>query len=204
MKRILIAFGTAAALALAVTPALAQGMMGGWNYAGSPTTIAAPVDATQTTQEEAEGKAIWLRLQSKQATCADLKNADFDVLGDYFMGLMMGGSHAAMNQQLEARFGEADATQMHIAMGKRLSGCDASAAFPASGSGYLSTMMGSSGRSMMGRASAYGDYAYGPTMMAGYDASPDMEIGYWVTLWLIWIFLGLGIYALAKWILKKK
>ena len=131
--------------AMAVPVANAQ-MMGGAQganmmNAASGTAVTSSADTAATAQDEAAGKAIWEKLQNKTTACADLKDDDFDVLGDYFMGNMMGGSHAQMNAVMKSRLGDDGEKQMHIAMGKRLSGCDTSAAFPA-GSENLMPMMG--------------------------------------------------------------
>ena len=58
--------------------------------------------------------AVWDKLLAKRVTCQALKEADFDVLGDYFMGQMMGGFHAAMDQTMVTRLGDAGEMQMHI------------------------------------------------------------------------------------------
>src|SRR3989339_2047081 len=86
--------------------------------------------------DEAAGKAVWDKLQNKQVVCKDLKDDDFDVLGDFFMGNMMGSNYAYMNQLMTQRLGENGEKQMHITMGKRLSGCDTNASFP-QGSNYF-------------------------------------------------------------------
>lgn len=193
---------------LLALPVSAQGMMG-WN--GGYAAPQAVTSADQTAQDEAAGQAVYDRLRSGQAKCTDLKDEDFDVLGDYYMGLMMGASHAAMNQALTARLGADGETQVHVSMGKRLSGCDPKAALPA-GYGYMPMMggyggsapvgygYGNAGPRMMG-ARWYG--AYGPTMMAGRIAIGNSDLGYWISMGLVWILLGLGIFALAKWILKR-
>lgn len=106
---------------------------------GRPT--ASPSEQSSTQQDEAAGKAVWDKLQNKQVTCKDLKDDDFDVLGDFFMGNMMGSNHASMNQMMAQRLGDNGEKQMHIAMGKRLSGCDTSVSFP-QGAGYFMPMMG--------------------------------------------------------------
>ncbi len=186
-----IAFIAAAAGSLLIAaPAFAQGMMGSYDYG-------ATVDATQTAQDEAAGKAIWERLQAKQASCADLKDEDFDKLGDYYMGLMTGSGHAAMDAMMKSRLGDAGESQMHVVMGKRLSGCDLSAQYPSQGYGYLS-MMGGYGWPMMG-----------PGMMGwygGYSGSGAVgaAVVSWVTTALVWALLLLAIAALAKWISKPK
>ncbi len=109
-------------------------------------SVSAPSSTSKTNQEEAEGKAIWEKLQAKQMTCADLSNDDFDVLGDYFMGQMMGATHDSMNLNMTQTMGEVISTQVHISIGKRFSGCDANAPYPASGESVMQMMnAGSSG-----------------------------------------------------------
>jgi hypothetical protein len=154
-------------------PASAQ-MMGG--------RAVAPADTAKTAQDEAEGKAIWDKLQNEQTTCKDLKDDDFDVLGDFFMGNMMGTNHAAMNDWMAQRLGDDGEKQMHIAMGKRLSGCDTGATLP-SGASYFAPMLGgnmmgstgnlnttqwgNSGRGMMGYGSPYGSMLVGSHFVFG-------------------------------------
>lgn len=84
-----------------------------------------------TLREEQEGKDLWNKLQAKEVACADLKDEQFSVLGEYYMGQMMGASHASMNAMMIQMNGEQGEEQIHIAMGKRLSGCDTAAALPA-------------------------------------------------------------------------
>lgn len=73
--------------------------------------------------------------------CKNLTDDDFDVLGDYYMGKMIGSSHAFMNIMMTQRFGDEGKKQIHIAMRKRLSGCDTNAAYP-EGAGTMISMMG--------------------------------------------------------------
>ena len=143
-----------------------------------------------TAREEQEGRALWERLQSKETNCADLDDELYGVLGEYFMGQMMGESHAAMNAMMIQMHGEAGEEQIHIVMGKRLSGCDTSAALPA-GSGSWMPMM---------------------NMMTGGWSSPSgsnsinnmMNFGYgwfgWIFMLLWWALIIAGIVALVKWI----
>src|SRR3989344_5134425 len=84
-----------------------------------------------TVREEQEGKELWNKLQAKEVVCADINDEQYGVLGEYFMGQMAGDSHAAMNAMMIQAHGEDGEEQIHIVMGKRLSGCDTSAAFPA-------------------------------------------------------------------------
>lgn len=181
---------------LMALPAFAQGMMG-----GTFQQQVSPASATETAQDEAAGKAVWDRLQAKQATCADLTDDDFDKLGDYFMGLMMGGAHASMNDSLTARFGDDGERQMHVAMGKRMSGCDANAAMPGN-VGYFPMMGGFGG--MMGWYGA-GPGAYGMHGWAFGAGWPWPHVfACIVTVGLVWTTLVLLIVALWKWIKKQK
>ena len=93
-----------------------------------------------TAREEAEGKIVWEKLQAKQVQCSDLSDDDFGVLGEYFMGQMTGASHEAINVMMEQMMGKKGEEQMHVVMGKRLSGCDASAAFPSQDAGFMPMM----------------------------------------------------------------
>lgn len=76
-----------------------------------------------TKKEEQEGKKIWEKLQAKKLTCNQLKDEDFEVLGEYFMGLKTGQSHAFMNQMMVNMMGEEGEKQAHINLGKKYSGC---------------------------------------------------------------------------------
>lgn len=110
---------------------------------------------SETTQDELAGKAIFDKLLAKQTQCPQLTDDDFDVLGDYFMGQMMGSSHASMNTRMEQALGADGEKQMHIVMGKRLSGCDPTVAYPAGGNSFMAGMMGGS-QNMMGWGLGYG------------------------------------------------
>ena len=93
-----------------------------------------------TAREEAEGKAVWEKLQVEEVSCEDLTDEDFGALGEYFMGLMTGESHEAMNAMMIQMMGEEGEEQVHVAMGKRLSGCDTLATFPVQGMGFMPMM----------------------------------------------------------------
>ena len=137
-----------------------------------------------TAREEAEGKDIWEKLQSKNLNCEDLSDDDFGALGEYFMGQMMGDSHEAMNNMMIQMMGEESEEQMHIAMGKRMSNCEPDAPMPQN----MMNMMGGGGNSMMGN----------------FGADPMGWFGFgfgWVFMILFWGFVILSILALIKWII---
>lgn len=190
--------GAAAFAALAVLGVLALGvnaqMMGG----------AGPAADDHTAREEAEGKAIWEKLEAKDTPCKDLSNDDFERLGEYFMGLMLGDAHPAMNQMMTSMMGEEGEEQMHFVMGKRLSGCDTTAAFPSAGRGFMPMMQMMWGG--WGSRGGSGWWGSGP-MMGGGSWSWGGLIGLGiigVVLWLLWWGVIIAaVVLLARWILQR-
>src|SRR3989344_220325 len=139
-----IAIGSFASKANAQMPAL-SGVAGmgarlpdGQGF--SNTTVDWNEVVEHTLREEQEGKEVWNKLQTNELACENLSDEQFGVLGEYFMGQMAGDSHAAMNAMMIQTHGEEGEEQIHIVMGKRLSGCDTSAAFPAGSGGWMPMM----------------------------------------------------------------
>lgn len=193
MKKILLITLMLFTLLLAPCSAFAQGMMDNWT--GSSSSV--PSD-DHTVQEEAEGKEIWEKLQAKQPECKDLTDEKYGSLGEYYMGQMTGNSHAAMNTMMTQMIGEDGEEQMHIVMGKRLSGCDISAQLPQNGVGFMPMMW------MMG--SAFAPESFGGTKGGG---NPMMGTGWngfgllgWVPMLLFWVLLILGVIALLRYLGK--
>lgn len=176
-----------------VYSAHAQMMMGGFsNLATDWNSV-----VEHTASEEKEGKDVWQKIQAKELSCAALdENQQFDALGEYFMGTMLGESHAAMNAMMMQMHGVEGEKQIHIAMGKRLSGCDTSAVIPAVSGGWMPMMNMMSG---------------GWSSPSGYS-SPNsmMNVGYgfgffgWIFMLLWWIFVIVGIIASMRWLMRFK
>jgi len=162
----------------------AQGMM------GNTTTVS----DGHTAREEAEGKAVWEKLQTKELTCKDLSDDNFGTLGEYFMGQMMGNSHEAMNNMMIQIMGEQGEEQMHVVMGKRLSGCDTSVAFPSQGIGFMPMM-----QVMMGGWSSPSGLNQENNSMMNFGFSPFGGFG-WIFMILWWVLIIAGIVALIKWL----
>lgn len=156
-----------------------QGMM------ASPAAVQAGDD--HTGREEAQGKAVWTKLQAKQITCAALTDADFELLGEYFMGQIAGNAHEAMNALMTQMMGAAGEEQMHVALGKRASNCEPNAALP-------QNMMGMFGPSGAGGSGAgmMGGYGFGSNMMGQAWGSvwSAWGIAYWITLVLLWVLMA--------------
>ena len=146
----------------------------------SNTTVAWNEVIEHTAREEQEGKELWNKLQAKEVTCADLNDGQYGVLGEYFMGQMAGDSHAAMNAMMIQAHGEDGEEQIHIVMGKRLSGCDTSAVFPAISGGWMPMM-----NMMWGGM----NFEFGPFGAFG-----------WIFMVLWWVLIIAGIVALIKWL----
>lgn len=189
---------------LVPSTAFAQGMMGNWT--SSPSSTASD---DHTAREEQEGKEIWEKLQAKQLECKDLTDDNYAALGEYFMGQSIGNTerHAAMNQMMISTMGEEGEKQMHIVMGKRLSGCDPDAPMPQNmmGGGMMTMMM----NAMMGSAFAPGSFGGtgggGNSMMGtGFGNMMGGWGGFgvlgWVTMLAFWLLLILGIIVLIRYL----
>ncbi len=152
-----------------------------------------PVDQTAIQQqqaEEQEGKKLLDQLKNKTTTCEKLTDDNFEKAGEYFMGQAIGDTsrHIAMNNMMKSMMGENGESQMHIAMGKRLSGCDTST----SGIGIMPMMwmMGGGGNPMMG----YGGWG---GIMNGWGG---FGIIGWIFMIIFWVLIILGVVALIRYL----
>lgn len=157
-----------------------------------------------TKTEEQEGKEIWEKLQAKNLTCEDLNDEDFGKLGEYFMGQMTGETHASMNAMMMQMHGKEGEEQMHILMGKRLSGCGntSGTSTPYFWFGFMPMM------NMMLPYFQKGDWSapsknFNNMMNFGYGY-PMMNWGFgifgWIFMILWWVVLILAFVFLVKWI----
>ncbi len=143
------------------------------------------VSNDHTAGEEMKGLTIWKKLQNKETDCPSLSDDDFDSLGEYFMGKMMGNSHAAMNQMMVTMMGKEGEKHTHIVMGKRLSGCDISAAFTSQGVGVMPMMqMMWGGRPLMNFSNGSGVFG-------------------WFVMLLWWVLIIVAVVALIKWLINQ-
>ena len=171
-------------------PSASAQMMGG--FSNSSADWDAVVE--HTAREEQEGKKLWNKLQAKEVVCADLNDEQYGVLGEYFMGQMAGESHAAMNAMMIQAHGEEEEEQIHIVMGKRLSGCDTLAAFPAISGGWMPMM-----NMMWGGWSSPFDGNNSINNMMNFGFGPLGGFG-WIFMILWWVLIIAGIVALIKWL----
>lgn len=172
-------------------------------------------EADHTAREEAEGKVIFQKLQLKEAKCDDLEDSDFAALGEYFMGQMVGSAaHPAMNNMITAMHGREGEEQMHIVMGKRLSGCGADAPFDSNFNSKFSGFMPMMGMmNMMGGWSSPSSinnnkfmpmmYGFGNNMTSWAGAGLTFGIVGIILIILWWLFVVAAIVFLIKWIVKQ-
>ena len=198
MKRLLITtfiFGS-----MLVAGSVNAQMMGNF----SNTTVDWNKVIEHTAREEQEGKELWNKLQAKEVACADLNDEQYGVLGEYFMGAMTGYSHAAMNAMMIQAHGEDGEDQIHVVMGKRLSGCDTSAAFLAIRGGWMPMM-----NMMFPLCQGFGGQGGGWSSPFGSNNSTNnmMNFGFgpfggfgWIFMILWWVLIIAGIVALIKWL----
>jgi uncharacterized membrane protein len=148
--------------------AYALGMM---NY---PSSFSDTTTIQAQQQEELEGKGLFDDLNNKLITCSQLKDADFEKIGEYFMGISIGdvSRHIATNEMMKRMMGEQGEEQAHTVMGKRMSNCETAQTFS------QNTMMGFGGNYMM-------PYYYGNN---------------WSTLWLVFL---IGMIVLIIWTVYK-
>ena len=101
------------------------------------------------------------------------------------MGQSIGNTqrHALMNQMMANMMGEEGEEQMHVAMGKRLSGCEPNAQVPSNGVGFMPMMwtVGGGGNPMMGGWNGFGILG-------------------WLPMLLFWILLILSVVALFRYL----
>ena len=173
------------ALMLPLSLASAQGMM---MWPSATTTD------DHTAKEEAEGKELWGELQGGAVKCAALSDGQFGALGEYFMGQMTGDAHVAMNERITQMMGEEGEEAMHVVLGKRLSGCDTGAEFPAGSDNFMMPMMG-------GWSSPFGSNQTNNSMM-NFGFTPFGGFG-WIFMILWWALIITGIVALVKWLMSQ-
>jgi putative membrane protein len=188
MKKLIFTILAAVIIGSFAATANAQ-MMGGF----SNTTVDWNEVVEHIAREEQEGKELWNKLQAKEVACENLGDEQFGVLGEYFMGQMSGESHAAMNAMMIQAHGEDGEEQIHIVMGKRLSGCDTSAEFPAISGGWMPMM-----NMMWGGWSSPFSNNNSTNNMMNFGFGPFGGFG-WIFMILWWVLIITGIVALIKW-----
>ena len=119
-------------------------------------------------RDRRQGRALATELQSGAKTCADLTREEFDHIGEFVMGRMVGSiaDHEAMNTRMTAVMGSEAEARMHGLLGARFAACATS---NGNSTGAYGPMMGSGSRSWsQGDWSAMmGDRGWGSMMRSG-------------------------------------
>ena len=85
------------------------------------------VPSEQGLQDIQTGQELYNKFQSKQVTCSELKDADFEKIGEYLMDRSFGGNtnaHIQMNNNMKQMMGENAEEQMHIRLGENATQCN--------------------------------------------------------------------------------
>lgn len=142
--------------------------------------VLAPAASASVEQEEQTGAKLLNELEAGGVRCVDLRGGDFDHVGEYVMGRMMGSprAHEAMDQMMSSMMGAGE-RQMHEAMGRRFSGCGGGR-LPAGFGRMMGAVnaMGMMGGGMMGGSGARGWNGSGG-MMGGSGWVGGMMGGSW-------------------------
>ena len=172
-----------------------------WPALGAATALAAG------SAEEQRGADLLTAVERGETDCAELDSADFDAIGEFAMGRMLGGSqaHEAMDEVTTRMMGASGLDRMHEAMGQRFADCGASG--PAAGYGGMmatAQMMGGLG----GPPGTYGpvggsDTYPGSGGVMGFDRNlgdDDDWPGAWMAIVMLVLVLGLGVgvFAIAR------
>lgn len=162
-------------------------------------------------EDDDRGLGIWQKLTTDQVNCSQLQDEQFETLGDFFMEWVAGSSHEAMDKHMEQIMGQEGLKEMHLAMGKRMSGCDPNAVMPRIG-GTMGPSTGSGLEMMMGLKGG-GQNMMGPGMMgwsSGTGGAGWMMGGWqgtwwvWSILsWITWILIIVALVAFIRWMWKK-
>ena len=155
-------------------PTTAYPVMMGYYATSTIASSSASMDA-----EELSGQALLQQLESKNINCLNLTQSDYGSIGEYYMSLMMGSGHDAMDSYIVNRYGQTYDDQMHLVMGERFSGCNADFGFPVGMMGF-GPMMG----------------AYGYQSGFGYNWSEA------IFMVILWFFAVIGLFTALRWGIK--
>jgi hypothetical protein len=129
-------------------------------------------------QEVAQGGMLYQKIQSKEASCTQMTDEDFEVMGEYFMeqGMTM-ADHDMMNDRLKTMMGDEGEEMVHMNIGKHGSKCGEEA--------EAMGMMGGDGMNMNGMNMGHNEYvSYSPIHAS-----------------LLWVFALIGLFSVVKMII---
>ena len=176
--------------------------------------VGVPVAAADST--ETRGQALLQAVDGGQRSCTDLTPADFEAIGEFAMGRMLGSAqaHESMDQLATQMMGAGGLERMHQVMGQRFAACG-QPDFPGGFGQMMSMMPGMGGAlgypgggGMMGGGGygpgdqGPGGGAVGPNSMMGSnyqssagDSDDDDGPGAWMAVAMLVLILGAGAFA---------
>lgn len=150
---------------------------------------------------ERQGAELLQGVEAGKQTCQRLSPDQFEAIGEYVMGRMVGSParHEAMDQQIRTRSGASGEAQAHEFMGRRFTGCataDTPAVF-----GAMMGMMGMYSGANGGGMGNGGDGAngFGPGMMGDSSSRAGGDDDWSATSTVLAILLAAALVALAAW-----
>lgn len=172
---------------------------------------------------EQRGQALLQAVDNGQRNCADVSAADFEAIGEFAMGRMLGSpqAHESMDQLATQMMGADGLERMHQVMGERFAACG-QPDFPGGFGQMMSMMPGMGGTigspgggSMMGGGGygpsdlGVGSTAAGPGSMMGPDyqssagdSDDDDDSSTWMAVAMLAMILGAG--ALAYFLVRRR
>ena len=167
--------------------------------------------ALAAASEGNQGSRILQDVNSGQRSCSDLTTDDFDQVGEYVMGRMVGSArgHESMDALMRSMMGAGTEKRMHVFLGRRFTGCGGGR-IPTAFGGMMSVMgmmggggTGYGGGSMMNPANGGSGGRYYPgSMMGGTRNSDDhdMSAGAWIAMLAVIVLAA----ALVVWAIRSQ
>jgi putative membrane protein len=148
-------------------------------------TVAAPATASEASAQR-EGQRLLRSVEDGNRSCSDLSNSDFEAIGEYVMGRMVGtaAAHEQMDELMRTMMGASSEEQMHVFMGRRFTDCGGST-IPG-GFGGMMGMMG-----MIGGGFQQGADGRGFGSMMGSSRVDDSSDGWSGAAIVMTVFMGL-------------
>jgi cobalamin biosynthesis Mg chelatase CobN len=100
-----------------------------------------------TATEQREGELLFQQLQAGTKRCSTLTPDQFERIGEFAMGRMVGSTtrHSEMNAQMRRMMGASGEEQAHQSMGRQFADCGGAGSMMSMGSGMSGTGSGMSG-----------------------------------------------------------
>jgi len=150
---------------------------------------------------ERQGAELLQRVEAGKQTCQRLSRDQFEAIGEYVMGRMVGSParHEVMDQQIRSRSGASGEAQAHDFMGRRFTGCATGETPVAFGAmmGMMGMYSGANGAGMVNGGDAAN--GFGPGMMGGSSSRTGGNDGWSPTNTVLAILLAAALVALAAW-----